>query len=93
MTPKPTLLSFAAEYVASLNSSGALLIKSVRTLSKNLITSSIKLSSSFHSSYFSIFNEDKQQTAVLSLPSLSIPVGRVISLHKLDVLTVKPANL
>ena len=43
------------------------------------------LGSSFHSSYFSIFKEDRQQTAVLSLPSLSIPVGRVISLHKLEV--------
>ena len=30
---------------------------------------------------------------ILSLPSLSIPVGKVISLHKLEVLTVRPANL
>ena len=46
-----------------------------------------------HSSYFSRFREDRQHTAVLSLPSLSIPVGKVISLHKFDVLTVSPANL
>ena len=75
------------------NSSGALSIKSVRTLSKNLITSPIKFLSSFHSSYFSIFKDERQQTAVLSLPSLSIPVGKVISLHKFEVLTVNPANL
>ena len=41
----------------------------------------------------SIFKDERQQTAVLSLPSLSIPVGKVISLHKFDVLTVRPANL
>ena len=68
-------------------------MKSDKTLSRNLITSLIILGSSFHSSYFSTFKEDKQQTAVLSLPSLSIPVGKVISLHKLEVLTVKFANL
>ena len=49
--------------------------------------------SSFHSSYFSKFKDDKQQTAVLSLPSLSIPVGRVISLQRLEVFTVKFASL
>ena len=53
----------------------------------------IKFLSFFHSSYFSTFNEDKQQTAVLSLPSLSTPVGKVISLHKFEVLTVKTSNL
>merc|ERR1711969_57054 len=75
ITPSPTLLSLIAEYLASLKESGALLIKSVKTLSKNLITSSIKSELFFHSSYVSKFNEDKQHTAVLSLPSLSIPVG------------------
>ena len=40
-----------------------------------------------------MFKEDKQHTAVLSLPSLSTPVGKVISLHKLEVLTVSPASL
>jgi hypothetical protein len=49
--------------------------------------------SSFHSSYFSKLSDDKQQTAVLSFPSLSIPVGKVISLHRFDVLTVKLASL
>ena len=44
-------------------------------------------------SYFSKFKDDKQQTAVLSLPSLSIPVGKVISLHRLEVLTVRLASL
>ena len=68
-------------------------MKSVKTLSRNLITSLIMLGSSFHSSYFSRLREDKQQTAVLSLPSLSIPVGKVISLHRFEVLTVKFANL
>jgi len=34
-----------------------------------------------------------QQTAVLSLPFLSIPVGKVISLQRLEVLTVKLASL
>ena len=68
-------------------------MKSVYTLSKNLITSLIKFLSSFHSSYFSEFKEDRQHTAVLSLPSLSIPVGKVISLHRFDVLTVKTSNL
>ena len=68
-------------------------MKSDNTLSKNLITSLIISGSSFHSSYFSKFKDDKQHTAVLSLPSLSIPVGRVISLHKLEVLTVRFANL
>ena len=68
-------------------------MKSDKTLSKNLITSPIIFGSSFHSSYFSKFNEDKQHTAVLSFPSLSIPVGKVISLHKLEVLTVRFANL
>ena len=82
-----------AEYVALLNCSGAFSIKSVKTLSKNLITSSIKFLSSFHSSYFSIFNEDRQHTAVRSFPSLSTPVGSVISLHRFEVLTFNPANL
>ncbi len=68
-------------------------MKSDKTLSRNLITSLTISGSSFHSSYFSKFNEDKQQTAVLSLPSLSIPVGRVISLQRFDVLTVKLASL
>ena len=68
-------------------------MKSDKTLSKNLITSGIKFSSFSHSSYFSTFKDDKQQTAVLSLPSLSTPVGKVISLHKFEVLTVKPASL
>ena len=49
--------------------------------------------SSFHSSYFSIFNEERQHTAVRSFPSLSIPVGSVISLQRFEVLTFKPANL
>ena len=40
---------------------------------------------SFHSSYFSIFNEDKQQTAVRSLS-----VGKWISLHKLLPLILNP---
>jgi len=86
-------MDLSAEYFASLNWSGALLIKSDKTLSRNLMTSLIMSGSSFHSSYFSKFNEDKQHTAVLSLPSLSIPVGKVISLHKLEVLTVRFANL
>ena len=37
-------------YFASLNDMGALLINSDKTLSKNLITSSINILSSFHSS-------------------------------------------
>ena len=82
-----------AEYFACLKESGAFVIKSVITLSRNLIISSINCLSSFHSSYFSKLRDDKQQTAVLSLPWLSIPVGNVISLHKFEVLTVSPASL
>ncbi len=68
-------------------------MNSLKILSKNLITSSKKFLSSFHSSYVSKFNDDKQQTAVLSLPFLSIPVGKVISEQRFEVLTVKPASL
>ena len=39
------------------------------------------------------FNEDKQHTAVLSFPSLSIPVGKVISLQRFEVFTFRPASL
>ena len=72
--------------------SGALLINLLERY-QNLIISSTKFLSSFHSSYFSIFSEDKQHTAVLSFPSLSFPVGSVISLHKFEVLTFNPASL
>ena len=40
-----------------------------------------------------MFNEDKQHTAVRSFPSLSIPVGSVISLQRFEVLTFNPASL
>ena len=32
-------------------------------------------------------------TTLTAIPSLSIPVGKVISLHKFEVLTVNPASL
>ena len=42
---------------------------------------------------FSRLSEDRQQTAVRCLPSWSMPVGSVISLHRFDVFTSSPASL
>ena len=93
MVPKPTDLSRIAAYLALSMQSGALSIKSCNTLSRKRIISSIKLGLFFHSLKVSIFKDDKQQTAVRSSPKWSIPVGRVISLQRLEVLTDKPASL
>ena len=57
------------------------------------MTSSMKSGWSFHSNQVSRFSDDRQQTAVRSLPCWSIPVGSVISLHRLVVLTSSPASL
>ena len=78
IAPSPILLSLAALNLAFSRESGALSMKKVSTLSKNLIRSEIKYSSSCHSSNFSKFTLDRQHTAVLS--SL---VGRVISEQRL----------
>ena len=69
--------------------SGAVSMKSVSTLSSMRSTSSTKPGASFHWSQVSILSEDRQQTAVRSLPRWSMPVGRVISLHRLEVLTLQ----
>ena len=39
-----------------------------------------------------MFNEDRQQTAVRSLPSWSAPVGSVISEQRLEVFTFSPSS-
>ena len=49
--------------------------------------------SSFHSKKVSRLSDERQHTAERSPPSLSSPVGRVISLHKFDILTCRPASL
>ena len=48
---------------------------------------------SFHSRKVSRLSEARQHTAVRSLPSLSSPVGRVISVHRFDILTFRLASL
>ena len=68
ITPRPTLRSILAEYLAFCMVSGALSIKSCNTLSKNFIISAMKMSLSCQSSNFSKFKEDRQQTADLCLP-------------------------
>ncbi|PAV74998.1 hypothetical protein WR25_25005 [Diploscapter pachys] len=62
------------------------------TLSRKRITSSMKTLSSFHSSHVSRLSDDRQQTAVRSLPRWSRPVGSVISEHRFDVETFSPRS-
>ena len=68
-------------------------MKSCSTLSRNRITSSMKVGCSDHSNHVSKFNEHRQHTAVRSRPFWSRPVGSVISLHRFDVFTSSPASL
>ena len=56
------------------------------------MTSSIRCGSSHHWSHVSTFMEARQQTAVRSLPLWSLPVGRVISLHRFEVETLRPSS-
>ena len=56
------------------------------------MTSSMKPFSPFHSSQVSRFSDDRQQTAVRSLPRWSRPVGSVISLHRFEVETLRPSS-
>src|SRR3978361_443340 len=46
--------------------------------------------SPFHSSQVSRLSDDRQHTAVRSAPRWSLPVGSVISLHRLEVETLRP---
>ena len=55
--------------------------------------SSMKVGWSCHSNQFSRFSEDRQQTAVRSMPCWSRPVGSVISEQRLEVFTFRPASL
>jgi hypothetical protein len=91
ITPRPTERSRLAEYGAG-HSGGARSMKSCSTLSRKRITSSMNARSSFHSSQVSRFSDDRQQTAVRSLPRWSRPVGSVISLHRFEVLTFRPSS-
>ena len=57
------------------------------------MTSSMNVGWSFHSNQLSRFSEDRQHTAVRSMPCWSRPVGSVISEHRLEVFTSSPASL
>ena len=93
ITPSPTDRSRIAEYRAFSIPGGARSMKSCSTLSRNRMTSSMKVGCSSHSNHVSRFSEHRQHTAVRSLPCWSRPVGSVISLHRLDVFTSSPASL
>ena len=86
--PTPIDRSIIAEYLARLITLLALSIKYCKTLSKHFANIANKRGSSFQSSYFSIFGEDRSHTAVLSLL-----VGCSISVHRSDCLTNNPLSL
>src|SRR3546814_5315552 len=67
----------------------ALSMKSCSTLSRKRRQSSTNSGCSFHSWKYSRFSDDRQQTAVRCWPCWSMPVGRVISLHRFEVLTLR----
>ena len=92
ITPRPTLRSRMALYLALAMESGAVSMKLCSTLSRNRITSGMKFGSLCHSNQVSRFSEDRQQTAVRSSPCWSIPVGSVISEQRLEVFTSSPAS-
>lgn len=73
--------------------SGAVSMKFCSTLSKKRMTSAMKRGSSFHCIQVSRFSEERQHTAVRCSPCWSMPVGRVISEQRLEVLTSNPASL
>ena len=56
------------------------------------MTSSMNALSVFHSSHFSRLSDERQHTAVRSLPRWSRPVGRVISEHRFEVETLSPSS-
>ena len=90
--PSPTERSRMAEYFARAIDCGAVSMKSCSTLSRKRMTSSMKRGSVDHSCHFSALIEDRQQTAVRSLPRWSDPVCSMISEHRLEVETFKPSS-
>ncbi len=56
------------------------------------MTSSTKPGASHHSCQVSRLSDDRQHTAVRSSSRWSMPVGSVISLHRLEVETLSPSS-
>ena len=84
MTPRPTERSRARRVFGARSCDRAHLDEVLQHIVEHAQHVFDEARSSLHSSQVSKFSETRQQTAVRSSPRWSMPVGSMISLHRLE---------